>query len=456
MKSEHLSVTQTDKNAQASGGKPSALRRAHTSVRGGVWVGCVALVSLFFGLGGWMAFTPISGAIIALGHVAVKGEAKTIQHLDGGIVVAIDVKNGDVVHKGATLLRIDDTLLKANLEIYRTRLAEALAEETRLKAERDGATQITWPEARQASFGVVLDQNIRLSQQKFLDVRRDSRRGQLEQLQGKIAQYNNQIAGVRGLIASKRQQVALIEQELSGLKTLYKAGNTTLNRLLGLQRQKAQLLGQQAEHDAQLARIANLIGETKIQIVQVDREFREKVLAELRKTERDVKELVQQFHATRERLKRVVIRAPVDGMIHQLQVFTVGGVIQPGAAVMQIVPTQEAVDIVVQIAPQFIDEVRLNQKTVLRFSALGQQDSPEVAGTIRSVSPSTVVDEPSGQRFYLARIEVPPEGLKHIGGRARLVAGMPVDAFIQRGSRTVLSYLTKPLSDQVARAFRER
>jgi HlyD family secretion protein len=417
--------------------------------------GLVALACLFIGLGGWMAVTKISGAVVAAGMVAIKGEMKTVQHLDGGIVTEIEVANGDVVRTGDVLVRLDRTLLEAYLNVYRNRLGEALARRARLEAERDGRMVIAWPDAANSPLGVVPEDNVRLSQERLLKVRRDNREGQVAQLNGKIAQYRNQIDGVAGLKASKLQQVALIDRELVGLKALYKKGNTTLNRLLSLERQKSDLLGQRADLDAQNARISNLISEARIQIVQIDREFREKVLSELRSTEQETNELVQQLYTTREKLNRVVVRAPVGGVVHQLQVHTIGGVVAPGGALMRIVPTEQAVEINANIEPQFIDEVSVGQKATLRFVGFNRHKTPDLFGRVQSVSPSSLSNEKTGASFYIAQIEVSKAELDKLGGRHRLVAGMPVETYIRKDDRTVLSYIVRPLRDQIYRAFRE-
>jgi HlyD family secretion protein len=439
----------------ADGGSRGRTQRPKTSFRRALGLGMLAFAALFGGVGGWMTLTEISGAVVASGSVSIKGEAKTVQHLDGGIVSEIAVANGDIVQAGDMLLRFDDTLLRANLKIYDNRLSEALARQARLIAERDDKDVIAWPKAGDMPLGVMPGPEIRSSQQKLLEVRRASRRGQLDQLKEKMAQFRNQIEGVTGLKTAKAQQIALIGQELDGLHRLYKAGNTTITRLLALEREKSRLLGELAEHDSQIARIANMINETKIMIVQVDREIGEKVLSELRTTEQEIHDLAQQYHATRERLHRVIVRAPVAGMVHQLRIYTEGGVIAPGGPVMQIVPLGEEVEVVAQVQPQFIDELSKGQRATLIFSAFNQHDVSQVDGSIRSISPLTVVNEKTGASYYVVHVGVSDQELEKLGGRKRLVPGMPVEAFIQKADRTVLDYIVRPIVDQIRRAFRE-
>jgi membrane fusion protein, type I secretion system len=420
-----------------------------------VVLGLVTFAVLVLGVGGWMALTKISGAVVASGSIAVKGEAKTIQHLDGGIVTEILVSNGDIVKAGDPLVRLDRTLLGAQLTIYGNRLAEAVARRARLVAERDGEDQIHWPDKNVALLGIVPTADVRLSQAKLLNVRRANKRGQHEQLEQKILQHQNQIEGVIGLKKSVVEQIKLIDRELSGIKELYAKGNTTLQRVLALEREKSKLLGRQAEQDAQLARVSNLISETRIQIVQVDHEFGEKNLSELRQVEQEINDLVQQYYSTREKLGRVVIKAPASGMVHQLQVFTIGGVISSGAAVMQIVPVGEAIEVVAHVEPQFIDELSVGQMATLQFSAFGDLHHKPIEGVVRSISPSSVLDEKTGQGYYVVRMEVPDAEMVKIGGRDRLIPGMPVTTFLKKQDRTVLNYLMRPLTDQIKLAFRE-
>lgn len=417
--------------------------------------GLFGFAVLFGGLGGWATFTEISGAVVSSGTVNVKGKPKTVQHLDGGIVAEIRVANGDVVRAGDTLLKLDNTLLSANLRIYRNRLAEALARRARLIAERNGDTRIKWPTPSEAPLGVLPENQVRLSQQKLLDVRRSSQNGQLAQLEEKIEQYKHQVTGTEGLKASKLEQIAFIERELKGLKQLFEKGNSTLNRLLALERQRAELVGQTSEHNSQIARIANLVNETKIKMLQVKREASEKVLSDLRETEGEVNDLLQEYHKTKEKLSRVEIKAPIGGIIHELNIFTVGGVVAPGDAIMQIVPTDEAFEFVLNVEPQFIDDVSIGQPATLHFSAFNQRNTPNVEGAVQSISPSIVTDEKTGTSFYTIQVDVSDEELSKVGGRTRLVAGMPVEAFVQKQNRTVLDYITRPLTDQMRRAFRE-
>lgn len=428
--------------------------RPKTSVRLTMLAGLLGMLALFGGIGGWMAIADIAGAIVANGAVAVHGRPKVIQHLDGGIVSDIRVTDGDLVKRGDLLVRLEETMLKASETIHVRRLEEALAERSRLEAERDVKEQIAWPQDFEKTLGVTPPAEVKTSQTRLLQVRRESRHGQRARLEEKIAQFDNQITGVKGLQTAKQQQIAFIDRELRGLRQLHEQGNTTLNRLLALERQRAELSGQLAEHGSELSRIQNAISEARINILQLEREFLESVLAELRKRDQEINEVVQQLTATRAQLSRVEVRAPVSGRVHQMSVFTLGGVVSPGASILQIVPENEAVEVEVQVATQFIDEVYNGQPARIRFTAFNQHATPELAAVVKTISPSSVVDEKTGGAYYRVWLNVAEGELSRLGSQ-RLLPGMPAEVFIKTRDRTALNYLVKPLTDQISRAFRE-
>ncbi|MEM7426168.1 MAG: HlyD family type I secretion periplasmic adaptor subunit [Pseudomonadota bacterium] len=425
-----------------------------TSPRLTIVCGLALFVVLFVGGGSWAYLANLAGAVIAQGSVVVAGKPKSVQHLDGGIVSEIRVREGQAVGKGELLIRLDDTLLRANLNIYRNRLREGIARKARLVAERDGAENVTWDTSLLELLGVDQDAAVRRGQLRLFEARKATRLGQISQLREKIAQFQSQTRGITALQSSKTAQLTMLDSELEGIRSLKKEGLAANSQLMGLERQREQLVGQNAEHDAELARIQNSISETKIQTLQIDREFRQSVLTELRQVEQEVNDMTQQFHATSEQLKRVEIRAPVAGAVHELGIFTIGGVIGAGAPVMQIVPQNEKLEIEANIAPQFVDELYVSQPTTLRFSAFNQRTTPELAGAIDGISANVVVNEQTGESFYKVRISVSAVELERLGGQA-LVPGMPVEAFIKTRERTAFNYLIKPLSDQLHRAFRE-
>lgn len=429
-------------------------RPVATSSRAVVLSGLALLVLLFVAGGAWATYASLSGAVIAPGQIAVLGQPKTIQHLDGGIVAEIAVDNGDTVEKGDLLVRLDDTLLKANQAIYQNRLTEALARRARLAAERDGAETISWDHPVLEVFDLDLPRDTRASQARLFKTRRATRLGQASQLREKIAQYDNQAKGIHALKGSKARQLALLEEELEGIRSLAEQGLTRKSQLMGLERQREEIIGQSAEDDAELARIANAISETEIAILQSGREFQEAVLGELAQVEAEINDMAEQLHATKEQLRRIDVRAPVAGIIHELSVFTLGGVVGPGSPILQIVPQNGGFEIEANIEPQFVDELYPGQPATLRFSAFNQRTTPELAGTLKTISPNVTINEQTGLSFYQVRLTVPDSELARLEGQA-IIPGMPVEAFIKTRDRTPLNYLLKPLTDQIKRAFRE-
>ncbi len=444
----------TVKNNPAEGFAASGQPAVNTSGSGPLLAGIILILLLFVGGGGWLYFAELSGAVIAQGVVAVKGKPKTIQHLDGGIVAAIKVSNGDIVVKNDVLVRLDDTLLKANLGIYSNRLRSATARKARLVAERDGIDKIRWDDRLLKLFELVDNPQVRSGQTNLFKARRLTLSGQASQVEEKIAQLKNQIAGAKALKQSKSRQLGLLESELSGLRELKKKGLVSNAQVLNLERQLEDLTGQNAEHDSVIAGIHNSINEAKIQILQSEREFRQSVITELREVEQEINDVSQQLYATSEQLKRVEVRAPVSGIIHEMSAYTIGGVIAPGGPILQIIPQNEAMEIEANIEPQFIDELFPGQQTTVRFSAFNQRTTPELNGTIKTISPNSVVNEQTGISFYRVTIDLTEQELAQLNGQ-KIVSGMPVEAFIKTHERTALSYLVKPLLDQMKHALRE-
>jgi HlyD family secretion protein len=436
----------------APGGAPQGI---DTNFRRPMRAGLVAFVILAGVLGGWFGFAPMASAVIAEGTVVVRGRPQLVQHLDGGIVKQIHVRDGDQVRKGDILVRLDETLLLANLEIYRNRLREAVSGKARLEAERDDLSEIPFDDAFATRFGLGNEELHRTGQRELFLARRVARDGHVEQLREKIDQSRNQITGAEGLISALGEQLSFTESELSGVRELYAQGHAPLSRVLGLDRAGAELSGQLAEKRAELARIGNAIEETEIAILQVQRQFKEAVLTELRQASTQVEDMVQQIIATMEQLERIEIRAPASGMVHEMATHTIGGVIPPGGTLMQLISTEEGIDIEVNVESQSIDQLHIGQQAVIRFPAFNQNTTPELYGIVSRISPTSVVDERTGAAFYRFGIDVTPEEIARLGER-RLLPGMPAEAHLRLPERTALSYLMKPLTDHWRRAMQER
>ncbi len=436
--------------------QPAALP-PRTGLRGPVLGGAVAAAVLVLGLFGSAALVDIAGAVVANGTLAVQGRPKAVQHLDGGIVREIHVRNGSEVKQGDLLVRLDETTLRANAEIQLNRLREGLARRTRLEAERDGKPAIDWNAAAVTGLPEAAPAPLqREVQRKLFAVRRDAQKGQGSQRNEKVKQIQNQIVGTRGQIAAKTEQMQSIEGELTGLRDLQKGGYVPATRILSLEREMAALAGQVAEHRAELGRLANSVDETRIGVLQGEREFQENVLSELRQVSAETSDVAQQYRATMEQLRRVEIRAPESGVVHELNVVTVGGVIAPGAVLMQIVSADSGQVVDAGVEPHFIDQLSRDQPATVRFPAFSRDETPELPARVHTISPTSVVDERTGATFYRVELRLAPDDLARLKSRHAVVPGMPVEVYLRTGDRSVLSFLFKPLRDQLQRAMRER
>lgn len=416
----------------------------------------LALVAVLIGAGiTWATLAKVSGAVMASGTVGISGKPKTIQHLDGGIVERINVVQGQRVKKGEELVVVDDKTVLANLNIYRGRLRDLLVRKQRLLAELEDKTGIVPPDDTLRTRYALDPWEAAITQQlSMLNARRLSKQGEIAQLDERIAQFKEQIAGVMSLQKSKKIQLDVFSKERKSVETLVKQSFAAKNQLLVFDRNSADLNGQIAEQQSEMGRLRNSISEVEISKAQVERSFREKVIAELDEIDAKVDELVQQVNATVQQLERTVIRSPVDGIVHELALYTIGGVIQPGQAIMQIVPMSEKLEIEVNVETQYVDQLANGQLAIIRFPAFHSRTTPEVNGAVARVSPTSVVDEKNGFSFYRVGISVNETELAKLGDRV-LVPGMPVEAIMPTAERTVLDYLTKPLTDNLVHVFRE-
>jgi HlyD family secretion protein len=425
-----------------------------SSMRRHILAVAVAAILLVVGLGGWAATTEFAGAVIASGQLVVDSNVKKVQHPTGGVVSQLFVTDGDQVKEGDILLRLDDTQTRANLAIQTKSLDEMAARQAREEAERDGADTIEFPPDlldRMNDPDVAKAVN---GERRQFEVRRAAREGQRAQLQERIAQLEQEIKGYDAQIISKDSQIDWIVKELDGVNDLWKKGLVPYTRVTALERDKARLDGERGQLVATKAQSKGKIAETKLQILQIDQDMRSEVGKDLAEIRAKTAETFEKKVAAEDQLKRVDIRAPQDGVVHQLSVHTVGGVIAQGEQIMLIVPEGDTLDVEAKIQPQDIDQVRVGQPAVVRLTAFNQRTTPELNGEVSRVAADTTEDQKTGARYYTVRITVPQKELKRLH-RLRLVPGMPAEAFIQTNVRTVMSYLVRPLHDQIVKAFRE-
>jgi HlyD family secretion protein len=428
---------------------------SRASIRRHIIAGTAVVVFLAFGVGGWASTAEISGALIAPGSLVVDSNVKKVQHPTGGVVGELRVHDGDRVKAGDLLIRLDETVTRANLAIVTKGLTELYARKARLGAERDGADAVPLPKelADRASDPDV--QEAMASERKLFELRRKARLGQKDQLQQRIAQLKEQITGLTAQQDAKTKEMSLIDQELAGVRDLWAKNLVQLSRLTSLEREDARLQGERGQLIAGAAEAKGKIVETELQILQVDQEFTSDVAKELRETDSKIGEYVERKVTAEDQLRRTEIRAPQDGVVFQSTANTVGGVVTAGDPIMLIVPEADNLLVEVKVEPKDIDQLQFGQPVVLRFSAFNLRTTPELNGTVVRIAADTSTDQRTGQSYYLVRISMTTEEISRLGD-VKLTPGMPVEAFIQTGERTMLSYLVKPLHDQLKRAFREK
>ncbi|TPP06944.1 HlyD family type I secretion periplasmic adaptor subunit [Rhizobium glycinendophyticum] len=418
------------------------------SIRSNLMVATAALALLTAG-GGVAATVEISGAVIAGGTVVVNSEVKKVQHPAGGTVAEILVSNGQRVRAGDLVARLDATVAKANLAIVSNSLDELVAKRGRLLAERDGQAAIAFDADLLARAGDEGVQHILTNETRAFSLRREARDGQKAQLQERIVQLSEQVTGLQEQAVAMEVQVDLARKDLALAQKMWAQKLVQYSRLNMAQREKADLDGELAGIRANIAQAKARISETNLEIFQIDQQLRGDVAKELNDVSSALSELKERKVAAEDQLRRLDIRAPQDGTIHQLSIHTIGGVILAQETLMLIVPQSDLLVADVRISPQDIDQVHLGQGAFLRFPAFNQRLTPELHGTIERISPDLVVDPQSRAAYYEARLT-----LEHDGDALALKPGMPVEAFLRTNDRTVGSYLTKPFTDFFSKAFR--
>lgn len=436
-------------------GESGPSTNAGKSIRRHIVAGSILVAMLVIGLGGWASTAQISGALIAQGSITVDSNVKKVQHPTGGVVGELFVRDGDHVKAGDILLRLDETVTRANLAIVNKGLIELYARKARLAAERDGVDTMAVPRELADRLNEPDVKEALGSERKLFDLRRQDRLGQKQQLRERITQLQEQISGLAAQQAAKDKGIALTEQELQGVRDLWQKNLVQLNRLTSLQRDEARLDGERGQIIAQAAEAKGKIAEIQLQIIQVDQDLSSDVAKELRETDSKIGEYVERKVTAEDQLKRTDIRAPQNGIVFQSTANTVGGVIAAGDPIMLIVPESDKLTVEVKVDPKDIDQVQFGQTVVLRFTSFNVRTTPEINGTVSRIAADTTTDQRTGQSYYLVRIAMPPEEVKRLGD-VKITPGMPVEAFVETGERTMLSYLIKPLHDQLMRAFREK
>jgi HlyD family secretion protein len=438
----------------------AAEANARRSIRRHTALGLAAALSLVVGLGGWAVVTELSGAVVAPGTVVVDSHVKKVQHPTGGVVGEILARDGDRVRSGEVVVRLDETVARANLAMVAKNLDELSARQARLEAERDGLSAVAFPatltgraEEAERSGQAELSGLLR-GERRLFESRREARAGQKAQLKERMAQLQEQIEGTNLQAGAKADEIQLIQDELVGVQELWRKSLVPITRVTALKREETRLRGERGQLISTVAQAKGRISETALQILQIDQDLRSEVSRELGEAQAKISELVERKVAAQDQLRRIDIRAPQDGIVHQSSVHTVGGVITAGDALMLIMPDGDELSIEVKVSPQDIDQLQPGLSTMLRLSAFNQRTTPELKGRVSRIAADLVSDPRTGAQHYPVRIAFAPGERERLES-AKLMPGMPVESFIQTGSRTVFSYLTKPIADNIARAFRE-
>jgi len=417
------------------------------------FTGAIGMFVLIGVLGAWASFSVIGGAVIASGQTVVQGKPKQVQSLDGGAIADIFVRDGDTIAQGDVLMRLDPTLLQINLDSARGRLASALALHARLKAEQRDADEIDFV-YQDLPFDTPDTGEHEKIQIDIFNARAAVREGQQEQLAESLLQFGNQSAGIAGQISALEDQIALLERDIGNMGSLAKQGLARQSQMSELQRAKSQVIGELARLQAEQARVNNARRDASLQTLQATRNFHEEVVTQMREVSAEINALTLEIVTWYDRLSRIDITAPVAGVVHQMQVTTQGGVIPPGGNIAQIIPTGEQIDFDVRVDPLSIDQVYVGQSARLMVSSLDPQTTPQVKGRVAAVSPDVITDPRSGQPYYNVSLELDPEAKAQFA-MLDIMPGMPMEAYLQTGDRSVLSYLVHPIASHLRRALRE-
>lgn len=416
--------------------------------------GLIVLGILVGVLGGLAIFVPIQGAVIAPGSFTVETHVKQVGHPTGGVIADVLVRDGQYVKAGQELLRLDDTVTGATAQLTGENYDQLLARAARLRAEREGRSRIQFPPELTARGNIPAVRQLMQEEQRVLSLRNTTLGSQSTQLTERVNQSEAQIRGLQQQLAANKEQQALIDKELNATRELWSKGYTTLARLNQLERAAVDLKAQAGSLNASIATSRAQIAEIRGQDLSLSNNMRSTSGTELTEVETQLAELQRNKIAAEDTRSRVSIRAPQSGVVDKLAFTTIGGIIPPGQTILTIVPDDDTLIVESQVSPRDVDQIRKGQEVRLHLSAFNTRTTPEVEGVVETISADRAVDPNTGIAFYTVRIRPKPESLT-AAGNLNLRAGMPVEAFIQTGARSLLTYITKPLTDQFRRAFRE-
>lgn len=426
-----------------------------------ITLGYVIAGLFFVGFLGWAALTPLDAGAYAPGSIVVAGNRQAVQHREGGVITALKVQEGQLVGRGQPLVEISGSEIKAAERGLAGEVLTLLAQRARLVAERDDRASFAAPPefaSLSADDRLLAGEAMKLQQLQFRARRQalDTQRGVLGQ---RVLQLNEQAGGAERQLKANVDQQGLIQEEYKGVKELADKGYAPKTRLLALKRAEASLEGENGAHRAQIARSNEAVGETRLQIISLNRQRAEEVAGQLRDVQVRLDDLQPKWVAVREQLARTVIRAPAGGKVVGLTVFTVGGVIAPGQTLMEIVPQDRELLIQAQVSPADADDLRPGQETQVRFSSLHERNLPILKGVLTKLSADSFTDEKTQARYFRAEVEVPAQEMAKItairGAQAGIQPGLPVEVIVPLRRRTALDYMVEPLLQTFWRAGRE-
>jgi HlyD family secretion protein len=426
--------------------------RVEPQIRRRLALGLVTTALLIGGIGGWGAYAMISSAIIAPGVIVVEGSDKKVQHPTGGVVGAILVKNGDKVEAGEVIVRLDPTQTKAQLGVVTSQQVQLKGRKSRLEAERDQTASVIFPADFKTSFPEAAD--IARSEERLFQARQEGKTGQKSQLNERVGQLRKEIEGLTAQLAAKETEILLMTEELARVEGMRKQNLVPVTRLLQSERDLTRLKGENGLLVSNVAKAQGQISEIELQIISLDQTMQTESMKELREVEARLSELLEREVAAQDQLNRIDIKAPRPGIVNDMQIHTVGGVISAGETLMTIVPNDEKLAIEIRVAPTDIDQMQIGQRATLHFSAFNRQQTPEFPGEVSQIAANLTKEPQTGVSYYVARLAISAEKQDE-ARQLKLVPGMPVETFIETGERTAISYLFKPIRDQISRAFKE-
>ncbi len=447
-------VAQARARLSAGSDMEDADLQASADTRPIIRAGIIVILVTFVGCGGWAAITPLSQGAVASGKIIVENQRKEIQHLEGGIVAELLARDGVRVEKGQTLIVLDNTRIKANVQIYEGQYLAAKAQEARLIAERDGLDEIVFPDNLLADLDSANVERALAGQRDQFEARKSALAGEQAILAQRVTQLQRMVSGLESQANAKGHQLKLLKEEIEGLRELYAKGHASKQRMLALEREASSVEGERGKNLADIAGAKLRIGETELEMIQNERDFRQTVVDELGKAQEEAADIEERLVASRDVLDHTIIRAPASGVVVSMDVSTVGAVLPPGKTILEIVPENQRLIVQAKAQAQDIDSLSIGAPAEVRILPFKQRLLPILMGTVISVSADSLEDERTGIPYYKITAEISEEEMAKLDGQI-LVPGMPADVIVKAGEYTALEYFLAPLSDSLARAFKE-